>query len=486
MHELDLSLIRTDPGTQARARLDMGTVAEYEEAIEENGRAWPFPPVIVYHDGTVHWLADGFHRVAAARRMLLETAPADMREGTRRDAILFATGANADHGLKRSPTDKRNAVRILLADEEWGQWSDREIARQCRVSHPFVAKVRQEVTGNVSSERVYVNRHGQTAVMETEKIGTNGGGEEARRANWIKVARSMVDICQDYAKTRDYVPEGDGQNHADFHLLAHLRDEYGDQNDLVTMQKKLRQMTIEEIREVLRRYEDYAEDARANVSRWLNQQISKKPTAVPESEKPITRQGIMYRCRWWKCSSGEKFTVPESTMTCTNCGALHTKGIAGLQLAPGERERLERVGELAARLDAIDAELEADYTAVLSEPETPIQTHDTIPAAGYARLNVHANAMAIAMSDLANANTTSYSRPVGEWVVSIRRAAAAPSAEDLNLLTAVTPVYTALLAANGGQRRKAAAYLKNMGTDEPEEIAALFRELSRFVNTFKE
>jgi hypothetical protein len=41
---------------------------------------------------------------------------ADVREGSRRDAILYAVGANASHGLKRTNRDKRNAVRVLLKD----------------------------------------------------------------------------------------------------------------------------------------------------------------------------------------------------------------------------------------------------------------------------------------------------------------------------------------------------------------------------------
>lgn len=182
MENLNLDQIRTDPGTQARARLDADTLNEYCDAIRENDGAWPFPPAVAFYDGAVYWLADGFHRVAAAQRTYLETAPVDVREGTRRDAILFAAGANAEHGLKRSIEDKRNAVRILLNDDEWGQWSDREIARQCKVSHSFVGKIRTELTGHESSDqRTYVNKHGQTAVMNTEKI---GGGSPSYVPVW--------------------------------------------------------------------------------------------------------------------------------------------------------------------------------------------------------------------------------------------------------------------------------------------------------------
>lgn len=74
-----------------------------------------------------------------------------MRAGTRRDAILYAVGANATHGLPRSNADKRRAVETMLRDEEWVVWSDREIARRTQTSAPFVAKVREETTVNIYS-----------------------------------------------------------------------------------------------------------------------------------------------------------------------------------------------------------------------------------------------------------------------------------------------------------------------------------------------
>ncbi|WP_164886787.1 hypothetical protein [Piscinibacter defluvii] len=40
----------------------------------------------------------------------------------------------------------------MLDDPEWGQWSDREIAKACAVSHTFVASVRNPVTAQKRSE----------------------------------------------------------------------------------------------------------------------------------------------------------------------------------------------------------------------------------------------------------------------------------------------------------------------------------------------
>jgi hypothetical protein len=44
-----------------------------------------------------------------------------------RDALLYSISFNAAHGLPRTNADKRKAVRLLLADAEWGQWSHRSL-----------------------------------------------------------------------------------------------------------------------------------------------------------------------------------------------------------------------------------------------------------------------------------------------------------------------------------------------------------------------
>jgi hypothetical protein len=139
-----------------RAALDDTTVDEYYNAMLEAGGWGAFPACIVYYDGHEHWLADGFHRVAAARRLqiipgyAILTAPCDVRAGTQRDAILYAAGANAGHGLRRTNADKQRSVEVLLRDPEWSQWSDREIARRCAVSDRMVNGMRAQLTAKVS------------------------------------------------------------------------------------------------------------------------------------------------------------------------------------------------------------------------------------------------------------------------------------------------------------------------------------------------
>ena len=139
---LPLNCIRTDGGTQTRLKPDYMLVLEYAEQVSQGVE---FPPVDVFHDGSAYWLADGFHRFLAAEEAERDSINANVHQGTVRDAILFAVGANATHGRRVTNDDKRNAVMMLLRDAEWSTWSDREIGRAANVSHPFVAAYRRHV-----------------------------------------------------------------------------------------------------------------------------------------------------------------------------------------------------------------------------------------------------------------------------------------------------------------------------------------------------
>jgi hypothetical protein len=119
-----------------------------------------------------------FHRIIAAEELGLVEITADVREGTRRDAILYAVGANAAHGLKRTNRDKRNAVRLLLKDPEWSAWSNVEIGNRCNVSPEMVRQHRASLptVGSEPQRRTYTTKHGTTATMQTGNIGARPNG----------------------------------------------------------------------------------------------------------------------------------------------------------------------------------------------------------------------------------------------------------------------------------------------------------------------
>lgn len=142
---IDLDQIDTNSGTESRSL--------HEDVVDEYADAWKagaqFPPVDLFWDGSRFHIGDGSHRIAGARKAGRKQIPALVYEGTRRDALLHSLAANQEHGLRRSPADKRYAVAKALA--ELKDFSDREIAKLIGVSHPFVGSCRRESTGNVSS-----------------------------------------------------------------------------------------------------------------------------------------------------------------------------------------------------------------------------------------------------------------------------------------------------------------------------------------------
>jgi transcriptional regulator with XRE-family HTH domain len=222
---LDLEEIRRDGGTQPRAKIDLQHIKRLEEQIEDGQE---IEPVVVFFDGDDYWLADGFHRWNAHRNQEEPTIRAIIYHGTRREAVLYSVGANADHkpALPRSRADKRKVVLTLLNDPEWKQWSDREIARQCKVDHKTVGKIRKSLTGDFPSNkslqsltgdfpsdpstsltaevrsedleeinehlRTYRTKHGTIATMNTTNIGKTS---EEDLNNRIKVTTDEILIA---------------------------------------------------------------------------------------------------------------------------------------------------------------------------------------------------------------------------------------------------------------------------------------------------
>jgi hypothetical protein len=141
---VELNKIATDKEHQTRRwGLSSERVTEYADLMKQGTK---FPPVIVFVEDGVYYLADGFHRVAAAEKNKVKTIQAEVREGGKRAAWLYSRGpANRDHGLPLTRDDKNKRVEELLADPECKDWSDRQIAEWCGVSHTFVSKKRKEV-----------------------------------------------------------------------------------------------------------------------------------------------------------------------------------------------------------------------------------------------------------------------------------------------------------------------------------------------------
>lgn len=161
---IKISDIAFDAGTQVRAAIDQQVVTDYAEAM--TGGAM-FPPIVLFHDGTRHYLADGFHRFLAAQRNQFRDIDADVRPGTKEDALWFALGANRANGKRLNEADKTHAVTMALA--QWPERMQREIANQVGCSESLVSKVALRTVKNTGVEagirgRALVNQQKREAV----------------------------------------------------------------------------------------------------------------------------------------------------------------------------------------------------------------------------------------------------------------------------------------------------------------------------------
>lgn len=154
---LNLNVLRIDGGTQSRAVISQEQIDNYAEDMAAGDK---FPDVTVFFNGLEYYLADGFHRYFATKKLGKTSIGCNVVTGTLRDAILFSKSANADNGLPRTNADKRKCVNDMLDDFEWCDWNNAEIAKACRVSGEFVRKVKAE--RGVKPESVKYKMGGKT------------------------------------------------------------------------------------------------------------------------------------------------------------------------------------------------------------------------------------------------------------------------------------------------------------------------------------
>jgi len=193
IQELEIFQIFAHADIQPRLEIHQETVSEYAEEMRNGDK---FPPVVVFRDDDVfYWLADGFHRFEAAKEAGRTSIQAEIRAGGKREAILYAVGANAIHGFRRTNIDKRNSVLKLFNDEEWSQWSDREIARQCKVDHKTVTRIRGELSGEIPQIQNpirKVTRGGKTYNQNTRNIGGRNQRDEELEANHRELKQAIM------------------------------------------------------------------------------------------------------------------------------------------------------------------------------------------------------------------------------------------------------------------------------------------------------
>ena len=216
IRQIPIASLRLDGGTQIRQARSEETIADYAEKMRAGE---VFPPVIAYYDGAEYWLADGFQRVMARGLTGASTLNVDVRPGTQRDAILFACGANAEHGAPRTNADKRRAVEVavqLIIGENTRPRAE-EIAAICRVGRDLAFKVLKEFeAAGQSIPSLIVTGSGQvrnaqgkakSKIEEAVKESANDGITDTALAAKLGVDRSAVTRARKRQATDDPAPE---------------------------------------------------------------------------------------------------------------------------------------------------------------------------------------------------------------------------------------------------------------------------------------
>lgn len=142
-----LEQIEIYAGTQVRQSIDDETVTQYAERMMEGD---VFPPVVLFHDGTVYYIGDGFHRVLGSERNGFIDIEADVRKGTKQDALWYALGANRTNGKRMTSGDLRKAVALAL--QTWPDKTQQAIADHVGCSQQHVAKIQKELTSSCKLE----------------------------------------------------------------------------------------------------------------------------------------------------------------------------------------------------------------------------------------------------------------------------------------------------------------------------------------------
>ena len=166
IHLADLTI---DPEIQLSSRgIDPTTVQDYVIGMSNDNA---FPPIVAYREDGHLRLAAGFHRVEAARFLGLAEIEAEIREGTRTDAMVYAATDNVTNGKPMSQAQKREAGERLL---KMTGWNDIAIAQALAVNRETVRLWRKSLISSKTLEDNYartVARGGTTYTMEVSNIG---------------------------------------------------------------------------------------------------------------------------------------------------------------------------------------------------------------------------------------------------------------------------------------------------------------------------
>lgn len=200
-----IEMLVLDERLQARAAPDNDVIAEYAAAYKAKAK---MPPVDVFDVAGVLYVVDGWHRIAGA----LLAGEGFLRavtvgKGDFDYATWLALAANQQHGVRRTPDDKRRAVRLALESSIGMEQSSRAIAEHLGVSDVFVSKMRAE---RDESRRSQLQTFAPNAPAEpVKRIGKDGRARSAPKPKAPKPELTIPSTEEPEPVAVDYPVEDD-------------------------------------------------------------------------------------------------------------------------------------------------------------------------------------------------------------------------------------------------------------------------------------
>lgn len=100
---------------QVRAKTNPDVVKDYAESMT-NGSEFPAITVFAEPETERYIVADGHHRLRAAKLAGIEDIEVELHQGTETDALEHALQCNAAHGLRLTNQDRLHAVGQLMSN----------------------------------------------------------------------------------------------------------------------------------------------------------------------------------------------------------------------------------------------------------------------------------------------------------------------------------------------------------------------------------
>lgn len=170
---LDIAL---DPDLQPRAQIDETVLTEYTHLLASGHT---FPPITVFFDGASYWLADGYHRWHAHRALSLAQIEAEVRQGSKREAMLHSLAANAEHGKQRCSSDLRKAYAIAVANQLVRADDAQGLAKLLRCSERWGRELTREAREATQRERDAAIIEARDSGLSTRETGRKLGIDQS-------------------------------------------------------------------------------------------------------------------------------------------------------------------------------------------------------------------------------------------------------------------------------------------------------------------